>query len=88
MQPSLDHSLALDMAPKDQSAYMCTSYSSKSTCLDDCHLHGAIKNISTLVINSQSICKKIKEIEICQDSVNPDMIIGNESWLNDEIFSS
>ena len=78
MQPSLDHSLALDMAPKDQSAYLCTSYSSKSTCFDDCHLHGTIKNLSTLVINSQSICKNIEEIEILLGSVNPDIIIGND----------
>ena len=59
-----------------------------STCLIDCHLHGAIKKLHTLVINFQSIRDKINEIYVLLDSINPDGIIGTESWLNDEIFSS
>ena len=42
-QPSSNHSLALDMFPKDTSFYLSTSCSSKSTCLSDCYLHDAIK---------------------------------------------
>ena len=73
---------------KDTSAYLCTSFSSKSTCLNDCHLHGAIKKLRTLVINYQSTRNKINDIEVLLDSINPDVIIGTESWLNDEIYSS
>ena len=84
VQPSSNHSLALDMVPKDPSAYMCTYFSNESTCLNDCHLHDTIKKLRTLVINFQSIRNKIKEIEVVLDSINPDVIIGTESWLNDE----
>ena len=87
MQPPSNHSLALDMFPKDPSAYLCTSSSSKSTCLNDSHLHGAIKKLCTLVINFQSIRNKFNEIEVLLDSIKPDVIIGTESWLNDKIFS-
>ena len=41
-----------------------------------------------MVIDFQSIRNKITEIEVLLDSINPDAIIGTESWLNDEIFSS
>ena len=76
------------MVPKDPSAYLCTSFSSKSTCLNDCHLHGAIKKLRTLVINLHSIHNKIYDIEVFWDSINPDVIIGTESWLNDKTISS
>ena len=85
MQPSSNHSLALDMVSKEPSAYQCTSYSSKFTC--DCHLHSVIKKLRTLVINFQSIRNKINKIVGLLDSINPDVIIGTESWLNDKIFS-
>ena len=76
------------MDTKVPSAYLCTFHSSKSNCLNDSHLHGSIKKICTLVINFQSIHNKINQIEVRLDSINPDVIIGTESWLNDEILSS
>ena len=88
MQPSPNHSLALDMVTKDPFVYLRTTFSSKSTCLNDCHIHGAIKKLRTLVINVQIIRNKINEIEVLFDSINPDVIIGTEPWLNDEIFST
>ena len=41
-----------------------------------------------LVINFLSIRNKINEIEVLLDSIIPDVVIGAESWLNDEILSS
>ena len=58
--------------------YLGIYYSSKSTCLNDCYFHGAIKKLRTLVINFQSIHNKIKEIEVTFDSMNVDVIIGKE----------
>ena len=86
--PPSNHSLALDMFTKDPSTYLCASISNKSTCLNDCHLLGAIKKLRQLVINFHSIRNKFNEIEVLLESINPDVIIGAESWLNDEIFSS
>ena len=88
MQPSSNNSLAQHMVPKGPSAYLCTSYSSNSNCLNDCHLLGAIEKPCTLVINYQSIRNKIYEIEVLLYSINHDVIIGTESWLNDDILSS
>ena len=75
------------MDPHDTSAYLCTSYSSMSTSLNDCYRHGVVKKPRTLVINFQSIRNKINEIDVSLDSINPDEIIGTESWSNDEIFT-
>ena len=88
MQPTSNHLLALDMVPKDPSAYLCSSFSSKSTCLNDCHLHGTNRKLRTLVINFRGIRNKFNDIEVLLDSINPDVIIATESLLNDIIFSS
>ena len=88
VQPSSNHSLALDMVQRYTPTYLCTSYSSKCTCLYDCHLHDTIKKRCTLVINFQSIHNKINKIKVLLDSINPDVIIGTKSWLNYKTYSA
>ena len=56
--------------------------------MTDLNLNGAIKKLRTLVINFQSIRNKINEIEVLLDSINPDVIIGTDSWISYEIFST
>ena len=49
---------------------------------------GLISEVSTLVllqVNCRSICNKILEFWNLIDTYNPDVVIGTESWLSEEI---
>jgi len=43
------------------------------------------KPLVLLQVNSRSICNKMLEFWNLVDTYNPDVIIGTESWLNEEI---
>ena len=44
--------------------------------------------LAVIVINCQSIKNKTANLENMIQAVQPDIIIGNESWLHDNIQSS
>ena len=44
--------------------------------------------MTCLVINCRSLKNKIADIAAVIDEHKPDVILGNESWLNSEITSS
>jgi hypothetical protein len=46
------------------------------------------KPLRVVIINCQSVRNKKQELENLVESSNPDIIIGNESWLNKDIQSS
>jgi hypothetical protein len=46
------------------------------------------KPLRVVMINCQSVRNKKQELENLEESSNPDIIIGNESWLNKYILSS
>ena len=46
------------------------------------------KEISLVVINFQSIKNKIEELGVLLDSINPDIVLGTETWLNKNIRDS
>ena len=46
------------------------------------------KQMKILVINFQSIRGKTAELHTCLQTDNPDLIIGNETWLDDSVESS
>lgn len=46
------------------------------------------KPLRVVIINCQSVRNKKQELENLEESSNPDIIIGNESWLNKDILSS
>jgi len=43
------------------------------------------KPLVLLLVNCRSICNKILEFWNLIDSYNPDVVIGTESWLSEEI---
>ncbi|KAL8590830.1 hypothetical protein ACOMHN_052181 [Nucella lapillus] len=49
---------------------------------------GIGKNLRILNINFQSARKKGKHLEALIDSTDPDIIIGTETWLDDEVSSA
>ncbi|KAL8612317.1 hypothetical protein ACOMHN_062264 [Nucella lapillus] len=49
---------------------------------------GRGKNLRILNINFQSARKKGKHLEALIDSTDPDIIIGTETWLDDEVSSA
>ena len=46
------------------------------------------EKLTCLVINCRSLKNKIADIAAVIDEHKPDVILGNESWLNSEIASS
>ena len=44
--------------------------------------------LRTLVVNFQSIRNKVPETQVLIEDADPDIIVGTETWLNSEIFSS
>ena len=46
------------------------------------------KPLRVVIINCQSVRNKKQELENLVESYNPDIIIGNDSWLNKDIQSS
>ena len=46
------------------------------------------KSLTCLVVNCRSVKNKIAEVEVIIDKYKPDIILGNESWLNPDILSS
>ena len=47
-----------------------------------------ISSLRTVVVNFQSIKNKVQETQLLIESADPDIIIGTETWLNPNIFSS
>ena len=48
----------------------------------------ARRSLRTLVINFQSVRKKGKNIDVLVETTQPDIILGTETWLSDDIPSS
>ena len=46
------------------------------------------KSLTCLVVNCRSVQNKVADFEAIIDEHKPDIILGNESWLNCDIFSS
>ena len=46
------------------------------------------KSLTCLVVNCRSVKNKIADVEAIIDEYKPDIILGNESWLNSDILSS
>jgi hypothetical protein len=47
--------------------------------------HAEGKPLALLQVNCRSICNKILEFWNLIDTYNPDVVIGTESWLSEEI---
>ncbi|XP_021366929.1 uncharacterized protein LOC110459148 [Mizuhopecten yessoensis] len=52
------------------------------------HLPPKQENLRTLIMNCQSVKNKTAEFETLVDYIKPDIIIGNESWLANDIGNS
>ena len=48
----------------------------------------ARRSLRILVINFQSVRKKEKNIDVLVETTQPDIILGTETWLSDDIPSS
>ena len=48
----------------------------------------ARRSLRILVTNFQSVCKKGKNIDVLVETTQPDIILGTETWLSDDIPSS
>ena len=46
------------------------------------------KSLTCLVVNCRSVKNKIAEVEVIIDKYKPDIILGDELWLNPDILSS
>ena len=46
------------------------------------------RELRTIVLNFQRIKNKVPETQVLIDSADPDVILGSETWLNSNVFSS
>ena len=46
------------------------------------------RELRTIIVNFQSIKNKVPETQVLIDSADPDIIVGSETWLNSNVFSS
>ena len=46
------------------------------------------KSLTCLIMNCRSVRNKIAEVEVIIDKYKPDIIFGNESWLNSDTLNS
>ncbi|KAL8610333.1 hypothetical protein ACOMHN_041147 [Nucella lapillus] len=83
--PNLTHSLHDSSIPTDTEIGMTSSPKHKHNTSPKT---GRGMNLRILNINFQSAKKKGKHLEALIDSTDPDIIIGTETWLDDEVSSA
>ncbi|KAL8562641.1 hypothetical protein ACOMHN_011213 [Nucella lapillus] len=83
--PNLTHSLHDSSIPTDTEIGMTSSPKHKHNTSPKT---GRGKYLRILNINFQSARKKGKHLEALIDSTDPDIIIGTETWLDDEVSSA
>ncbi|KAL8606792.1 hypothetical protein ACOMHN_049621 [Nucella lapillus] len=83
--PNLTHSIHGSSIPTDTEIGMTSSPKHKHNTSPKT---GRGKNLRILNINFQSARKKGKHLEALIDSTDPDIIIGTETWLDDEALPS
>ncbi|MCG7876680.1 MAG: reverse transcriptase domain-containing protein [Candidatus Thiodiazotropha endolucinida] len=87
--PNLTHGHSLSDMHMDSSTFSLGSPAAASSPKPTPHIsHNRQKHFRVVSVNFQSIRKKGRNIDVLVETVSPDVIIGTETWLSNDINSS